>query len=404
VATGTRLARVPDLTGREVVLAGRLASVSRAEAHERVVAAGGRLADAPGPATAWVVVPDDGVPLGDDGALSSPLEAARARIESGQALELIGEAEFRARLGLAEPAERRFYTAAQLARILDVPPQRLAAWVRAGLIQPAVVVKRLARFEFREVARARALARLAARGVSAGRIRASLEALARWWPGASAPLAQLDALEEDGPLVVRTPSGTRAEPGGQLFLDFAPAAGAPQHALPARGAVPESEVWFQRALRLEQAERLEEAVQAYARALDPAHRRPEVAFNLGNALYALERLDDAAAAFGLALELDPEYVEAWNNLGNALSLLGRHAEARARFEHALALEPGYADAHFNLGETLAALGDVEGARRHWRAYLAHDPDSSWAAEGRARLRRTDPRPALGTRDPGERPA
>ena len=34
-------------------------------------------------------------------------------------------------------------------------------------------------------------------------------------------------------------------------------------------------------------------------------------------------------------------------------------------------------------------GELERARRHWRAYLALDPDSLWAAEVRARLRRTD---------------
>jgi tetratricopeptide (TPR) repeat protein len=168
-----------------------------------------------------------------------------------------------------------------------------------------------------------------------------------------------------------------------LRLDFA-AAEAPSG--PAVGAC---ELWFQRALRLEQEERLDEAVQAYSRALDPAHPRPEVAFNLGNALYALGRGEEACAAYALATELDPEYVEAWNNLGNALSVLARHTEAIRCFQRALELEPDYADAHFNLAETHAAQGSIEPAREHWRTYLEHDPDSPWAAEVRARLRRTD---------------
>jgi tetratricopeptide (TPR) repeat protein len=377
--------RIPELAGREVVLAGRLSSLTRAEAFERVAAAGGRLAEATGERTAWVVLADDGVPLGEDGRLAQPLEEARARIERGQAIALLSEDEFLARLGLAaaEPS-RRLYTSEQLGRILDVPARRLAAWVRAGLVRPVRTERRLSYFTFREVARARALARLAARGVTVRQLRVSLEALSRWWPGASAPLAQLDALEEHGALLVRTPDGDLAEPSGQLRLEFE----APE-AAPAEVPVHEAERWFQRALRLEQAEQLEEAAQAYGRALDPRVPRPEVAFNLGNVLYALERLDDACAAFSLAVELDPEYVEAWNNLGNALSRRERHEEARERFERALALAPGYADAHFNLAETLAALGDLAGAREHWREYLAHDPDSNWAAEVRARLRRTD---------------
>lgn len=398
----------PELRGGEVVIAGHLASLSRAEAFERIAAAGGKLAEQPSERTVWIVVPGDGLPLGDDGALALPLEDARARIEGGQPIEWLSEDEFLERLGLSDPgaSARRLYTTSQLARILDVPARRLAAWVRAGLIRPARTTRRLAYFEFREVAEARTLARLAARGVTLRRLRASLEALSRWWPGAQASLARLGALEENGHLFVRTPDGALAEPSGQLRLDFPdgpPPPGAAAGAEPEEGpaAHEPSEAWFQRALRLEQAERLEEAARAYARALDPRRPRPEVAFNLGNTLYALERLEDACAAFALAIELDPEYVEAWNNLGNTLSRLGRHGEARARFERALELEPHYADAHFNLAETQAADGDLTAARAHWRAYLALDPDSAWAAEVRARLRRTDPAPGLRLARPDE---
>jgi tetratricopeptide (TPR) repeat protein len=376
-----------ELVGREVVLHGRLHAVSRAEAEERIAAAGGRLAEHLGDRTAWLVLADDGLPLDEEGALAAALEDARARIEGGQTLCVLDEEQFLTRLGLGpDPALRRLYTSAQLARILDVPARRLAAWVRAGLIRPARTTRRLAYFEFRAVAQARALARLTARGVTPRRIRASLEALARWWPGAEASLAQLDALEERGSLIVRTPEGDVAEPSGQLRLAFP---GATQPSSAGGATVPTAEVWFQRALRLDQEERLDEAAQAYAKALDPGDPRPEVAFNLGNALYGLERFADASSAFALATELDPEFVEAWNNLGNALSLLGRHADAREAFVRALALEPEYPDAHFNLAETLAASGDLEGARHHWRTYLQHDPDSPWAAEVRARLRRTD---------------
>jgi len=374
---------------------GRLRGLPAAETFACVAEAGGRLATELSARTAWVVLADEGTPFGEDGALCSPLEEARARIEAGDDLALLSEDEFLARLGrpVPEPASARLYTSQQLARILDVPPRRLSAWVRAGLIRPARTIRRLAYFEFREVAQARALARLAARGVTPRKLRASLEALSRWWPGADASLARLAALEENGHLFVRTPQGDLAEPSGQLRLAFPEARASPPPRSPASGPG-DAEHWFQRALRHEQAEELEEAARAYGRALDPGHPRPEVAFNLGNVLYALERLEDSGAAFALATELDPEYVEAWNNLGNVLSGLGRHGEARGSFQRALALEPGYADAHFNLAETLAAAGELEAARRHWRAYLAADPDSAWAAEVRARLRRTDPREAV----------
>src|SRR5262245_61232315 len=128
-----------DLAGREVVIAGRLASMSRAEASERVAAAGRELAERPSERTVWVVLADDGIPLGEDGAVWGPLDEARRRIEGGQELVLLSEDEFLARLGLAGSgaALRRLYTSVQLGRILDVPARRIAAWVRAGLIRPA---------------------------------------------------------------------------------------------------------------------------------------------------------------------------------------------------------------------------------------------------------------------------
>jgi tetratricopeptide (TPR) repeat protein len=372
------------LEGLELAIAGQLAALSPAEASELVAAAGGRLVSAPTTATAFLVVGAQGVPLSEDGGLGPELEELRSLAAAGHPIPLVSEQEFLERLGLEERGAHlsTLYTSAQLGRILDVPQRRLQSWVRHGLIRPARVVQRLAYFDFRQVAAAKALSRLTAAGVTPRRIRASLEELQRWWPEAGATLGQLSALEERGRLLVRTPDGALAETSGQLRLEFPPEE-------PGSAGLPESEFWFQRALRLEEEERPEEAVQAYARGLDPAHPRPEIAFNLGNALYALGRFADAAAAFTLATEVDPAYVEAWNNLGNALARQGRQSEACCVLERALALAPDYADAHFNLAETLAAQGELEGAREHWRAYLALDPSSVWADEARARLRRTE---------------
>jgi tetratricopeptide (TPR) repeat protein len=370
--------------GLEVCLVGPFASMSAREAHERVHASGGRVVARPGRAPGWIVLGGGATALGDDGLPAEALREARAQIEAGAPLEILSEDQWLELLGLrTHGAElQRLYTTTQLARILDVPARRLRAWVRAGLIRPTRTSGRLAYFEFRQVAAVRALARLCASGVSTRRIRTSLEELARWWPGARDALGQLTAFEEGGAVLVRTEHGELAETSGQLRLEFeASAEPAP---------ILEGDPWFERGLALEEDERLEEAVQAYARALDPARPRAEVAFNLGNALYALERLEDAAAAFTLATEVEADHVEAWNNLGNTLAALGQAAGARQAFERALGVEPDYADAHFNLAETLADQGDWEAAREHWRAYLAQDPSSSWAAEVRARLRRTDP--------------
>jgi tetratricopeptide (TPR) repeat protein len=314
--------------------------------------------------------------------------------------------------------------------------------VRHGLLRPARVVRRLLLFEFRQLATARVLARLGAAGVRPREIRESLERLGAWLPdreGGEAALAQLEALGRQ--LVVRTSEGL-AEPDGQLRLGFeeahgpghpsgagggaaalgpgrewgtstAPArehpASAPRHpwrgsagraalapaleqsgasagrAPPAPALAPD---WFELGAEAEEAGRFEEAVEAYARAVRADPDRPEVRFNLANALYALERKADAVQALLAAVELDSEYVEAWNNLGNIMADVGEVDEACACFARALELEPCYADAHYNLAEVLANEGRYGPAREHWRAYLASDPMSPTADAVRERLART----------------
>lgn len=383
------------LEGIEVAITGRLASMSRDEAVERLTAAGARYTASIGRETRLLVVGQGGPPLGEDGRLTRHLREARDLIRAGAALRIVPEEELLAALGLPERRDGldRLYTTAQLARILDVPQQELRAWVRNGLIEPVKVVRRLCFFDFRQVAVAKSLSRLAAGGVTPQRIRRSLVQLSAWLPDAHGALAQLQALELGGPLLVRTRTGRLAETSGQLRLDFDAEPSGPPPAAPApeRPAADEDGAgfWFRQGVQLEEEDRPEEAIVAYAKALKAGPATPELAFNLGNALYASARKDDAARCFALATEIEPEYVEAWNNLGNALVETGREDEGVAAFRRALANEPDYADAHFNLAETLAERGEIEEAREHWLAYLEQDPFSLWAVEVRKRLYRTE---------------
>ncbi len=379
-----------ELSGAELVFTGRLASMPREEAEARVARAGGRVVDAPGPDTRFLVVGEDGPPLGEDGRLTKSLREAQRRRARGQDLAIVGEEDFLRLIDQDERGEglRRLYTTQQLARILDVPAGELSRWVRLGLVRPQQVVRRLRFFDFRDVATARRLAQLTRAGVSAARLRRSLEELSQWSEDARAALAQLEALEGGRALALRTDSGLLAEPSGQLRLAFEPEppAGPAGEPSGAPGAPAGPGRAFERAVLLEELGRFDEAIEAYRRAAaEDAGARTEALFNLGNVLYAVERYDEAARSLARATELDPEFVEAWNNLGNALGRAGHTAEAVAAFARALAIEPRYADAHFNLAETLAAAGDVGGARHHWRAYLEEDPVSPWADVVRERL-------------------
>ncbi|MCZ6596622.1 MAG: tetratricopeptide repeat protein [Planctomycetota bacterium] len=385
----------PELSEREVAITGRLASMTRDEAHARIDEAGGSYVDAPAEETDMLVVGQGGPPLGEDGHLTKSLEEARELQERGHRIRIVSEEEFLARLGLEDRQDdlRRLFTTAQLARILGVTPGAVRVWTRHGLIRPAREVNRLAFYDFQQVASAGTLSRLARAGVSPRRIRKSLEQLAGWMPRADASLAQLAALERGGPLLIRTEEGRLAEPSGQLVLDFEREVAPPDASRPgtptAIDRTLDANEWFELGVHAEGLGHHASAARAYETAIERGNEGPEVRFNLGNVLVALERKKEAVQRFEEAIDLDPRYVEAWNNLGNVCGDLGRTEEAVAGYRRALMIAPDYADAHFNLAELLAARGDEDRAHAHWEAYLEQDPHSSFAELVRARLAGAD---------------
>lgn len=371
------------LRGKEVSFTGRLASMTRREAIELVAAHGGRFSEVPRRETTYLVVGEDGWPLQSDGRLTRKLSKAKDLEQEGSKIAVVGEELFLHILELEDRREdiHRLYTTGQLGRILQLPGTSIRAWVRAGLIEPALTVHRLAYFDFRQIAGAKALCDLIRSGVALPRIRKSLLQLRSLRIAGDQALLQLALIERDGKLLARLQGGGLVEPSGQRLFDFA-SAGCPEAVTLAREIGPAE--WFDRALDLEEAGLLEEAGRAYE-AVHGIGPMPEACFNHGNVLYALQKKEDACAKFRQALGLDPEYVEAWNNLANVLAELGRTDEAVAAYERALVIEPLYADAHYNLAETLYQAGAPESAAPHWRAYLKQDPRSAWAREAIRRL-------------------
>ena len=95
--------------------------------------------------------------------------------------------------------------------------------------------------------------------------------------------------------------------------------------------------------------------------------------NLADTYARAERYDEAIATFRRAVEIKPTDPDGWNDLGNVLVLTGRPAEAVPHFERAIALKPGLAPAHNNLGNALRELGRGEEAAACYRRALGLDP-------------------------------
>jgi tetratricopeptide (TPR) repeat protein len=352
--------------------------MTREEAVQQIEHAGGVYCDAADAATSFLVVGEGVGALDDEGRPTKKLEAALALWKRGASIQILSETEFLVQLGLEERLHR-LYTTEQLARILRVPAATVRAWVRHGLIHPARTMGRLAWFEFQQVAQARDLCELASRGVSAARIKKSLEQVALWTGREESALALLESLGHG--VFVRLGDGRLAEPTGQLVLGFE----SEPSPLPPPPAEADASAWFERGVAAEDLGRLDEAVEAYRQAERAGGPRAEISFNLGNVLYARGERASASHCFMQAVRLEPDYVEAWNNLGNVEIELGQAEQAAEAYRRALAIAPDYSDAHYNFAELCFSLGDHDEARRHFRAYLAQDPGSDWAAVVRGRL-------------------
>ncbi len=139
------------------------------------------------------------------------------------------------------------------------------------------------------------------------------------------------------------------------------------------------------AVELQNAGRLEPAIEAYNRclSLDPA--LPEVHNNLGTALDRAGRLGEAVECFRRAHRLDPAYVRPLVNLGRVLRLQGRTSEALASLEQAVALSPQSPAALTNLGFVLTDLGRRAEALQCLHRAVALEPGLAEAHHGLGRV-------------------
>lgn len=356
---------VTSLADKEIALTGRLFSMTRPEAIERIQKAGGRHSREPGLTTDILVAGGALGHLTAAGEISHNMAVFQELKKHGADIRLVEEAEFLRLLGASDDLQdfSRLYTVEQVSRIVEAPVAAVRAWVRKGLLPPARLANRLAWFEFKDVLTARNLGRLTASGVPASQIHRSLSLIARWLPDGERVLSRLEAYATG--LRLRLPDGSWVEPTGQRLMDFHSRDQGDEHgtgALEVRD-FPDSGSWFARAVEAEERGLLESAAQMYTRALESA-AEPETFFNLGNVLYELGREAGAAERYLQAIESDHNFAEAWNNLGNSLVALGKLEDGVHAYRMALSLEPDYPEPHCNLVTVLDRMGRFAEALAH----------------------------------------
>jgi predicted O-linked N-acetylglucosamine transferase (SPINDLY family) len=124
--------------------------------------------------------------------------------------------------------------------------------------------------------------------------------------------------------------------------------------------------WSILGVSLAQLGRLDEAIDAFSRALDLQPADADMLCNLGAAMLDAGRVADAEEVLGTALTLKPDHLRAMNTLGNLRFGLGRRPEAIALYNKADAIAPGSPLTAYNLGTALLQAGDFVGGAAHLR--------------------------------------
>ncbi len=240
--------------------------------------------------------------------------------------------------------------------------------VRQGVVAPQRARGREYRFSFQDLIVLRTARGLYGANVPPRRITTSLGRLRERLP-ASLPLSGLRVSALGSEVVVHESTGTWDVSTGQLLLDFDVTAAAATAAITDRPqpAPSEAQGHFDAACRLED-DAPEEACARYRQAIasDPGHVSAYT--NLGCLLHALQRLDEAAQVYATALEACSDKAVLWYNLGVLREDMGQLSEALQAYAAAIALDPGLADAHYTAARLYAAMGRAQDALRCFNQY------------------------------------
>jgi tetratricopeptide (TPR) repeat protein len=125
-------------------------------------------------------------------------------------------------------------------------------------------------------------------------------------------------------------------------------------------------------------------VQALNTILQSDPKNVNATVQLGNVYFDAERWDDAITWYERALELDPKNADASTDLGVSYYYSNKPDEALAQFERSLAISPTHTKTLLNKGIVLAfGKQDLKAAATEWQKVVELAPDSP---EGQAARR------------------
>ncbi len=124
---------------------------------------------------------------------------------------------------------------------------------------------------------------------------------------------------------------------------------------------------------LKAAGKTEEAIAAYQKAISLKPDYAEAHCNLGNAYFDAEKFELAISSYEAAIELKPDHIQAYVGLGNVHKEAGELSEAIAFYRKAINLKPDYSDAYLGMAGILRDEGELDEAISTYQKALDINP-------------------------------
>lgn len=304
------------------------------------------------------------------------------------------------------------FSVKDVSRLFGLSESRLRYWAQTGFIGPSI--RRGARrfYSFSDLIGIKVARELLSSGLSLQRVRKNLHSLRALLPDVEHPLSRLRVLSDGDRMWVQSGEATFDAASGQLMfsldtgdlqeevvrvLDLArppqPRAAPPRpkkKASQRQRSHRDAYRWFLEGLAHdESSERMDEAMDAYRRALELDPSLAAAHTNLGIAYYRSGRTAEAREHFERARALDPDLPEASYNLANLHEEAGELDLAIAEYRRVTLTAPAFADAHFNLAIALEKVGSRIQAAEHFERYLelceGDEPGAVWRRLAKAHL-------------------
>ena len=264
----------------------------------------------------------------------------------------------------------KLFTSGEVAKILDLPGNRVRSFVRAGFVAPGRGRRKQLEFTFQDLLLLKTAKGLLNSRVPLKNIIRMLSSLKRQLPD-DRHLATIK-IYADGRRVVAWDGRAKWQPdSGQFVFNFDAhnitrnlkiSRPAPK---PAKEKLTAAH-WFNVALELETTS-IKEAERAYHQALELDPTMADAHLNLGKLYHDLREWGKAETHYRAAAEHASGDPTPHFNLGVLMEDLKRYQDAVHAYSQALKQDPSFGDAHCNLGLLFESMGDKAKAIVHLRA-------------------------------------